>query len=84
MCKSLLILMARICVSGKLCARKLARTVWEGGNGKGLGKYLAGALLHSEEGGGKRAARVVPRQPPILPMISDEQSDNLPHQLLIY
>ena len=29
-------------------------------------KYLAGALLHSEEGGGKRAARAAPRQPPIL------------------
>jgi hypothetical protein len=29
--------------SGKLCARKRARIVWEGGNGKGL----AGALLHS-------------------------------------
>jgi len=30
------------------------------------GKHLAGALLHSEEGGWKRAARAVPRQPPIL------------------
>jgi len=30
---------------------------------KALGRDLAGALLHSEEGGGKRAARAVPRQP---------------------
>jgi hypothetical protein len=38
----------------RMCARKRARTVWEGGNGKGRIKYLAGALLHLGRGSWKR------------------------------
>src|SRR5437870_837439 len=57
--------------TGKLCDVKMSCTVWEGGDEKGLNlQHLVSALLHSEEGGWKRAARAVPRQPPILLRIS--------------
>jgi hypothetical protein len=49
--------------SGKLCAGKPARTVWEGGDGKGLRKHLAGVLLHSEGGGRKRATNATSSAP---------------------
>jgi len=46
----------------------------KGATEKGWQQYLAGALLHSEEGGWKRAMRIAPRQPPILQ--SGEQGFN--------
>jgi hypothetical protein len=54
--KSLLNPKAIATTSGKLCAGKPARTVWEGGDGKGLIEHLAGVLLHSGRGGRKRAS----------------------------
>ncbi len=50
--KSLLIPKAMTYLSGKRCAEKPARIVWEGGNGEGPFRYLAGALLHLEQGKG--------------------------------
>jgi hypothetical protein len=44
---------AKLCC-GSQHAGKLARVVWEGGNGKGLVEYLAGTLLHSVGGSRKR------------------------------
>ena len=42
--------------TGKLCDVKMSRTVWEGGDEKGLGfQHLVSALLHSERGDWKRA-----------------------------
>jgi hypothetical protein len=56
--KSFLIPKAMAALSGKRCAGKPARIVWEGGNGEGPFRYLAGALLHLEGANRKRNCKV--------------------------
>ena len=64
--------------SGKLRAGKLARTVWAGGDGKGLSKHRVGVLLHlgdvgkgpseipPEETSGRSKGQPAPRWHPTL------------------